>query len=128
MGDFGGCGGRICRALRWRANKFNCVRYEEDGFGGIDESKEELSYKLCGRICGKVGRASSGSADIPGISRSSYSTAHELLSIASSETIEVGDVLFDGDYRYRIAEKISDDPQKYALERLYGDFDGNAGA
>lgn len=128
MSEFNGCGGRICRALRWRANKLECFRYAEDGFGGIDECNVGLSYKLCGRICGKIGKASSGSVDIPGRSCTSYTSAHELLVIASSETIEVGDVVCDGDYRYRIADKINDSPQKYALERIYDNFEGNEGA
>lgn len=128
MSDFDGCGGRICRALRWRASKFDCVRYAEDGFGGIDENNVELSYKLCGRICGKIGKASSGSVDIPGRSCTSHTSAHELLVIASSDTVEIGDVVCDGDYRYRIAEKISDSPEKYALERIYGTSDGNESA
>lgn len=128
MSELNGCGGRICRALRWRANKVECFRYAEDGFGGIDESNVELSYKLCGKICGKIGKASSGSVDIPGRSSMSYASVHELLVIASSETIEVGDVVCDGDYRYRITERISNSPEKYALDKIYDDFEGNEGA
>lgn len=117
-----GCGGRLCRALRWYSVKFDGTRYAEDDFGGIDKRHMLLTYKVCGKICSKISGGSSSHTDIPGRYNSSYSVLSELLVICSSADIEEGDVIFSGRDYYRIAERTSDNPLRFSLEKLSDDF------
>lgn len=122
MSRLDGCGGRLCRALRWQSVRFECVRYAVDDFGGIDKENAELTYNLCGKICCKVSSGGSSHVDIPGRYSRSYSASPELLVISSSAEIQQGDVICGGGNYYRIVEKISDSPAKYSLENLGEDF------
>lgn len=117
MSNLSGCGGRLCRTLRRHAKKFDCVRYCTDEFGEIDAEHTELSYKICGRIYGKISQSSSSQTDIPGKNCSGYYTNLELLVIMSSNDILSGDIICDGERQYRIIGQICDIPMKFSLEQ-----------
>lgn len=122
MSRLDGCGGQLCRALKWQSVRFECVRYGVDDFGGIDKANAELTYNLCGKICCKVSGSGSSHADIPGRYGRSYSASPELLVISSSAEIQEGDVICGGGDYYRIVERVSDSPEKFSLENLGEDF------
>lgn len=118
MSALNGCGGKLCHALRRSAKKFNCVRYEVDDFGRTCTEQEILSYKVCGKICIKLSKSSSNQVDIPGRTCGGYSTSFELLVIMSKNDILEGDIISDGDIKYRIVGQICDSPMKFAIEQI----------
>lgn len=122
MSKLCGCKGRLCRAFGRQSKRFNCVRYAADEFGIIDAEKAVASYKICGRISGKINRNSSNQIDIAGRNNGKYSVGLELLVIMSSGDILAGDVIFDGESRYRITEQLCDIPMKFGLERIEFDI------
>lgn len=117
MSGLSGCGGRLCQTLRRRAKKFDCVRYYTDEFSVIDAEHTELSYKICGRIYGKISQSASSQTDVPGKIFNGYYTNLELLVIMASNDILSGDIINDGESQYRIVGKICDVPMKFSLER-----------
>lgn len=118
MNKLCGCGGKLCRTFGRHSKKFNCIRYAADEFGVIDAEKTVASYKICGKIIGKISRNSSNQIDIAGRNNGKYSVCPELLVIMSSGDILTGDVIFDEESRYRITEQICNIPMKFGLERI----------